>query len=999
MTHLDWIAGSLFLFAAAPAGLAQASFVESFDTLTATSGTGPDNLVAAGWVFRNQSEPVGETDWYDGWLFSPYAGSGYLAVDESSTGFFGGDISTWAILPPIPGQLAGDLLSFQIQGSVVPVDRFEVRYSPSGGTSTGTSAADVGDFTDLLLDVPLQNGGWSPVSVALPGPGAIALRYVADNTCNFTCGASSLGIDELSVGAPPPPACNQPTLPLAGQTVTWDRLGGPWVVCSDLLIPFASKVVVEAGAQVLVDPGVTLTVNGEIEFQGTATDPVTFQGATAPFGTHPIRIVGTATVTHAQVEGLLYCAHGGTLLVSDSTFSNAGVWTQDSIGGPDHDTFVRLVRSTVSGADVYVQDGTLVASEVSITGAGIGISRGYAHLSDIDVDGGPVSLYRQDWAQPGYLNDLTVTNSPTGGLVLDGSDFWVGPDNVLAGNQAPVRLTGGLLTGSTIPTSGNLNDHIDVLDGATGGGATWGKQAVPYVIDGVGVGGSLRIDAGAEVLFKADAGLLFQTGVRAVGSAADPIRFAPYQTGQKWQLMKFQSAVGTIHFEHCEFRESERALQSDNSIVFADSCLFQGNDAGVWTNTFGILVGRSCRFVANGIGAHLESGQINLDGSTNPNSFGGNGIAIDGGTSSARSNWWGAASGPTHPSNPGGTGDPVAGSVPVLPFLTSPPDYADAPPQVTLRAGPGLLLEGQRTIVTWSVAEDSAVASQRVLYSQVGNVNFTTIATLDGASRAFEFTAPKGPTGSQGYSFLRVVAVDDAGQEGWDEVNFSTPYVDDVPGGEPTFTILTDLSAGFVMGDDFQVDYLYSGTPVGLEADIVLDSEGVTIAQGGFPSSLGSWDFFDAPYVSTDQARVCFTVQHGNNRFYKYYSEPFSVRPHALVPDAPPQVTLHAPAAGRTFAGGGAVALSWTGSDDEAVREFRVQASFHGATWVTLATLDGSASQWTWELPPSAGHERVELRVVAVDERFQNSSATTWIEIAPGPDERRLPSFGGIQSK
>ena len=964
------------------AASAQASYQENFDGLGATTGTGPDSLVAGGWEFRNQSAPTGPNGWYDGWLFAPYNGPGYLAVDELSTAFLGGDVSTWAILPAIPDQVAGDAITFQVQGSVVPQDRLELRYSPSGSTSTGAGAADVGDFTVLLADVDLQTGGWTKVTAALPGTGRIALRYAQGNACNFPCTTSSIGIDELSVGPTPPPPCNLPPLPLAGETVHWTQAGGPWVVCSDLLIPTGGRVVVDAGAALSVDPGFTLTVNGELEFQGTASARVGLLGATHPFGTPPVRVQGHMTVSHADVGGLLYCAHGGTLEVRDSSFEGAGVWTANLVGGPDHDTTVLLERCSVDGADIYVEDGTLVARDVTVVGAGIGVSRGYSYLENVSVDGGPVSIYRQQWAQPGYLNDLSVTNSPVGGLVLDGSDFWVGPDNVLLGNLAPVQLTGGLLGGSSIPTSGNSNDYVDTLDGSAGGPATWGKVDVPYVVNGIGTGGPSRIEAGVTVKFAPGTGFLYQGGLKARGTASDPIRFEPLVPGQNWQLFKFQSASGTIHLEHAAFDQSDRALQSDNSVVYADSCVFTNNAAGAWVNTFGLFKGRNCRFLGNGIGAHLESGQLEFNGATNPNSFVGNGVAIDGGTGNARFNWWGAASGPQHASNPGGTGDPVAGTVPVLPFLTNEPDYSDAPPQVTILAGPALVLEGRPTIVKWRVAEDSGLLAQRIEYSPVSNVNFTKLVDLPPKARSWEFVAPKGPTGSQGYSFLRVVAVDDAGQEAWDEVSFSTPYVDDVPGGEPSITFLSDFSGGYTMGEQFAVDYTYTGSPASMEADIVLDSDQVTVDQGGFPASLGTWEV-TAPYASTDQARVVLTVQHGNNRFFRFFSEPFSIRPHALVPDQPPQVALLSPAPGRVFAGGTRVPFKWGASDDEALREIRVQANFTGNYWVTLAILDPDATSWSYRLPDSKGIDDVGLRVVAVDERFQNSSATTRIDITP----------------
>jgi len=39
----------------------------------------------------------------------------------------------------------------------------------------------------------------------------------------------------------------------------------------------------------------------------------------------------------------------------------------------------------------------------------------------------------------------------------------------------------------------------------------------------------------------------------------------------------------------------------------------------------------------------------------------------------ARNNYWGSSTGPTHASNPGGTGDAITDHVSYAPFLTGPP--------------------------------------------------------------------------------------------------------------------------------------------------------------------------------------------------------------------------------------------------------------------------------------------------------------------------------------
>src|SRR5215213_2652092 len=129
---------------------AQASFVESFDNVgtTGSGQDGPQNLISRGWIFRNQSSPKGATSWHNGYTPdqqfgwpSPQAGAGYMAVQSASADYFGGKVSNWAVLPQISGQRAGDQLTFYVinlPSNNTPT--LQVRYSPGGGTNTGSGA-------------------------------------------------------------------------------------------------------------------------------------------------------------------------------------------------------------------------------------------------------------------------------------------------------------------------------------------------------------------------------------------------------------------------------------------------------------------------------------------------------------------------------------------------------------------------------------------------------------------------------------------------------------------------------------------------------------------------------------------------------------------------------------------------------------------------------------------------------------------------------------------
>ena len=114
-----------------------ANFFEGFENV--------GNLTNQGWIFRNQSSPLGNQSWMQGFIGNgwpaPQAGAGYMAVTSKSTDQFGGRVSNWAILPAILGQQAGDAVHFYlIDVSSSNINTLQVRYAPTGGTSTGPTA-------------------------------------------------------------------------------------------------------------------------------------------------------------------------------------------------------------------------------------------------------------------------------------------------------------------------------------------------------------------------------------------------------------------------------------------------------------------------------------------------------------------------------------------------------------------------------------------------------------------------------------------------------------------------------------------------------------------------------------------------------------------------------------------------------------------------------------------------------------------------------------------
>lgn len=138
-----------------------------------------DITVLPGWFMQNNSSPIGTTAWFQGndTVFPAQSGptTSYIAANFNNTAGTG-TISNWLLTPEL--NLASiDTLSFwtrAVTASTFP-DRLEVRYSTAGAsTDVGTLATDVGDFTNLALEInpTLMVGGYPQVYT----------QFILDNT-------------------------------------------------------------------------------------------------------------------------------------------------------------------------------------------------------------------------------------------------------------------------------------------------------------------------------------------------------------------------------------------------------------------------------------------------------------------------------------------------------------------------------------------------------------------------------------------------------------------------------------------------------------------------------------------------------------------------------------------------------------------------------------------------------------------------------------------------
>jgi hypothetical protein len=931
-----------------------------------------------------------------------------MAVESTSTDQFGGRVSNWAILPAISGQRGGDTLTFYaINSESHNAPKLQVRYSPTGNTGTGSGADAVGSFTTILLDITLPVGGWNRYSVALPGTGRIAFRYYIDQACNFGCASAYTGIDTLSVGAPPPPACNLPPVPSAGQTVTWRASGSPYRICENISIAPGATVIVEPGVRVDIDPDRSLGVNGTLNIQGTSAARVVFNGS-AVFPPIIDVIDGRVNATFADFGGQFRIQTGSAVYLSDSRFSGSGA-ALISRELPAIAPYIQLERCEFTSTLFTASDALVVLKNNTFTDTYAQLSRGYAILNAPNTfTVQPLRIILDRSVQPFYLDGVNasgVTN--TGGMTLAGGNFLLGPTVSLRNNLYTVEVEGGLLPGSNVPTTGNINNVIDVNTGGFGGTGVgrWTNFGIPYRVTELGgslPGGQLTIDPGVTV--EADTGtqMVFRSTRRLIadGLPGSPITFKSSTPGQVWQGLIFQTnSTEGPRLEYTEVRDARFGALSSDNLLYVENSIFRNNQVGANANSFGWIIFGKTRFINNTTGASVsELGRLDLMNSKNPNSFEGNTAGIDafniGSSSDARLVWWNHPTGPRHPQNPNGQGDSVIGvgasGISIFPFLTASPDFTNTPPVVRL-VEPGiswttpsptsdyLVEQGTKYIIRWEAQDTDAIVSQRILFSPDGHYpdRFIVVAELPPDQRSYEWTVPNpGFAVTNQPQFLRVVAVDAAGQEGWDQ----TPLV--VPSGRLTgeLTITTDLTGQtFYAGQEIP-NLNWTGTmndsPI-IEPFIVLESDGTQI--GGINVSGQGGVFFEKfPNISTDTARLAIRARNNGNDI-KWFFAPgyFSIRHDPRMNLVPPTVQLVTPVAGVTYASGAVVPITWTASDDEALYSFDIQATYDGGrTWhVIKKDLPASARSYDWQLPPIVDIPNLRVRVIARDIRFQNNSS------------------------
>ena len=689
---------------------------------------------------------------------------------------------------------------------------------------------------------------------------------------------------------------------------------------------------------------------------------------------------------------------------------------------------VALLRGWLSARDCSFTRGGVVTTNPGPVGGEALFVIGHADLRNVSVVDAFVDLV-EDHAQRRFVGDVSVRGNVFGpGLRLEGgASYLIDPSVALQDNMWPVNFgirSAGILPGSVLPSAGNQFNEIPDTDDTSplDERVVWADAGIPYVVSRSDVShGQITILPGVTVKMQAGQGLFFDTDSHGVaqpiflGEPGRPVRFIPYDPGVQWSGIGIGDTrwLGTrwdwIEVEHARFGVGSVSLP-----IAIDNSIFRNNLRALGGAS--AMTIRKCLFENNVYAysgeqfapVHEINGFLDANHPANPNSFinnngnpgpdyqfsylpGGGLLArsvhnsIEQTDSDARNNWWGTDSGPFNAVlNPTGQGDSVYfGNDPggfLLPFLTQPP--STNPPPVVRFITPPLTpaIPGEKIIVQWRAQDDTQITTQRVYFSSGTNLDESMhlLAEIPASARSFEWTVPSIGTNISGAEpFLRVVAVDNLGQEGIADLvaEISNPSV-----FSGVVTPAPAVTGTLQPGAAVPVCFTTTQFGVALNAAIELDNDETAISLGGVGAAAGVNCMALAsqiPDVSTDRARIRYDLVASRNQVKSFYGPYFSIRPDALLGDLPPSVQLTADPTGQAFPAGSSVPLTWTASDDEALRAFDIRASFDGGTrWFIVARdLPPDARSFNWTLPASSGIDGVRVRVVAIDRRFQNSSS------------------------
>ncbi len=366
---------------------------------------------------------------------------------------------------------------------------------------------------------------------------------------------------------------------------------------------------------------------------------------------------------------------------------------------------------------------------------------------------------------------------------------------------------------------------------------TWTLANSPYRVTGgitINQGVTLTIEPGVRVEFGPGYWLIVEGALNAIGSASLPITFTGSTEQPGWWVGIVVWNAGTATLEHvvvanagspacfggfgCERFGIGKTGTGALTLRFSTIRNTHGNGTGLYiSDSAGAHQITGNLFTDNGYGVTVL--HLNTPLTLVNNQIAGNlsyGVfTFSSATVYARSNWWGHASGPKHPTiNPGGQGDEVTDGVLFYPWKVT-PDINEPPPEEALVviSGPDQVSSGQQATyrVTYQNQMTSDIITNAVLMMRLPALA-TFVESSDGGiywpERHLVFwklgnLAPA----AQGEQWLRV------------------QYLWGIPNGQ------TDTTTSLLVGSNYQADLLDLNAYLNYTPPVVSAAQPLTQAQ------------------------------------------------------------------------------------------------------------------------------------------------------------------------
>ncbi|KUK76075.1 MAG: Parallel beta-helix repeat protein, partial [Proteiniphilum acetatigenes] len=444
----------------------------------------------------------------------------------------------------------------------------------------------------------------------------------------------------------------------------------PYIITQYLILESTIALSLQPGTVVKFQPNTSLSVRGTLDATGTETSPILFTSIKDDEYGGDTNNNGAATKPSAGDWGTLYFAD-----TSSDTLSNL-IYVKVRYGGASFN----YGTGTSTANLTYDSASTAIDHSVFEYSAAYGIQLINASSPSITNSQFSDNLNHGIWlsaaSSPDFSECLFVRNS----------------------GYAIYQAASSRATYSGCYAAGNLYNGIGVT-GSLNANVTWGNN-LPYIVIGtvtLEINTTLTLQSELVIKFQSGAKMVingqllsqsveshpvFMTSIHddSIGGDTNNNGTATSPAKGDWDSVSFTGTSGTSSFTYVVMRYGGSSSgtgmlyfnggsPSSTSPLVIQGSLYRGvycvnaspylEYASITENAVGFYNG------TNGYPTVMYS---NIYGNTSYGIQNANTTF----TMMATNNWWGSASGPTHSSNPGGTGDAVSSYVNFTPFESNP---------------------------------------------------------------------------------------------------------------------------------------------------------------------------------------------------------------------------------------------------------------------------------------------------------------------------------------